>query len=93
MTQEPITVTYTLEDILKQITEKLDTGLDKIEQKMDKQYTELNQKIDNLGLIVTILGGAAKMLGWIGKETLIIRSIKAFFPFLVNFIGLLNFLF
>ncbi|MDJ0600253.1 MAG: hypothetical protein QNJ37_15605 [Crocosphaera sp.] len=136
MTQEPITVRYTLEDILKDITEKLDTRLDKIEQKMDKQYTELNQKMDKqytelnqkmdrqytelnqkidkletdvndikigqarleekvtgeiktldakidgitkrldfqefinrgvvLGLIVAILGGVAKMLGWIG---------------------------
>ena len=122
MSQEPVTIRYDLEEILKEMTHQFNAGLEKIEQKMDKQYTELNQKIEKLdekfdglqkdvndvkigqarleeketgeiktldakvdgitkrldfqefinrgvvlGLIVTILGGAAKMLGWIGN--------------------------
>lgn len=113
--QEPLTVTYSLESLLKEMTQKFESGLEKIEQKMDKQYGELNQKIEKLqddvndvkigqarleekltgeiktldakvdgitkrldfqefinrgvvlGLIVTVLGGAAKMFGWIGN--------------------------
>ena len=122
MSQEPVTIRYELEDVLKEMTRQFNTGLEKIEQKMDKQYGELNQKIEKLdekfdglqkdvndvkigqarleekvtgeiktldakvdgitkrldfqefinrgvvlGLIATILGGAAKMFGWIGN--------------------------
>ena len=126
MSQEPVTISYSLEEVLKEMSTQLNAGLEKIEQKMDKQYTEFNQKMDKqytelnqkietlqndvnevkvgqarleekltgeiktldakvdgitkrldfqefinrgvvLGLIVTILGGVAKMLGLIGN--------------------------
>ena len=48
MSQEPVTIRYELEDVLKEMTRQFNTGLEKIEQKMDKQYGELNQKIEKL---------------------------------------------
>jgi peptidoglycan hydrolase CwlO-like protein len=49
MTQTPVTVTYSLEEILGQINQKLDNQQKDINQKLDN----LNQKVDNLQKDVT----------------------------------------
>lgn len=107
---EPVTVKYSLEDILKKIDDKLDKmeessgkRFEKVESKLDTLQKEFNQKLDTLqkdvvdikigqakleekvdglgkrldyqefinrgviiGLLAALLGGLAKMLGWIG---------------------------
>jgi predicted nuclease with TOPRIM domain len=44
MSQEPITVTYSLEGILGQITQKLD----RLDEKIDKKFDTLQQAITDL---------------------------------------------
>ncbi len=49
MSESPITVTYSLEEILKKIDgnlDKLDTKLDNIEQKFDNKLDNLEKKFD-----------------------------------------------
>ena len=98
---EPVTVKYSLEDILKKIDDKLDRmeeastrRFEKLESKLDnlqKDVTDLKvgqakleEKVEGLtkrldyqefinrgvviGLIVALLGGLAKMLGFIGNS-------------------------
>ncbi|MDJ0581716.1 DUF4164 family protein [Crocosphaera sp.] len=109
---EPVKVTYDLEDILKKIDEKLDKmeesshrRFEKLESKLDGIQKDVDHKLDTLqkdvtdlkvgqakleekvdglgkrldyqefinrgviiGLIVTVLGSLAKMLGFIGNS-------------------------
>ncbi|ACK74171.1 hypothetical protein PCC7424_5612 (plasmid) [Gloeothece citriformis PCC 7424] len=93
MSQSPINVTYSLEEVLKQINQKLDNLDTKFTAKIDnlqKDVTDLKigqarleEKVDGLGkrldfqefinkgvlvgLVVAILGGAAKLFGWVGN--------------------------
>ncbi|MEA5512044.1 hypothetical protein VB715_19920 [Crocosphaera sp. UHCC 0190] len=79
---DPVTVTYSLEEVLKRIEGKLDTlqedvtdlkiGQARLEEKVDGLGKRLdNQEFINrgvlIGLIVALLGGLAKMLGFIGN--------------------------
>ncbi|WP_107669174.1 DUF4164 family protein [Cyanothece sp. BG0011] len=97
---EPVKVTYPIEDILKKIDDKLDKmeetsikRFEKLESKLDtiqKDVTDLKvgqarleEKVDGLGkrldyqefinrgvligLLVALLGGLAKMFGFIGN--------------------------
>jgi hypothetical protein len=79
---EPVTVTYSLEEVLKRIEGKLDTlqedvtdlkiGQARLEEKVDGLGKRLdNQEFINrgvlIGLIVALLGGLAKMWGFIGN--------------------------
>ncbi|MEL4893989.1 hypothetical protein [Crocosphaera sp. Alani8] len=79
---EPTTVTYDLTDILKRIENKLDTmqkdltdlkvGQARLEEKVDGlgkrlDYQEFINRGVIIGLIVALLGGLAKMFGWIGN--------------------------
>ncbi|MGK7932082.1 MAG: coiled-coil domain-containing protein [Microcystaceae cyanobacterium] len=107
---EPMTVTYSLEEVLKRIEDKLDkidekfeakfekfeTKLDKLDEKFEAKFDKLDErlntievgqgkleeKVDGLGkrldnqefinrgvlvgLIIALLGGLAKMFGFIG---------------------------
>ncbi len=49
MSQSPITVTYSLEEILKQINQKLDNLDTKIDSKIDNLDAKFTAKIDKLG--------------------------------------------
>jgi predicted nucleic acid-binding Zn-ribbon protein len=108
---EPVTVTYSLEEVLKRIEDKLDSNQKDVNQKLDtfqkdikQEIKDINTKLDNIqkditdlkvgqaklegkvdslgkrldyqefinrgvviGLIVALLGGLAKMLGFIGN--------------------------
>ncbi|MGK7956218.1 MAG: hypothetical protein AB4063_13365 [Crocosphaera sp.] len=79
---EPTTVTYELTDVLKRIENKLDTmqkdltdlkvGQARLEEKVDGlgkrlDYQEFINRGVLIGLIVALLGGLAKMFGWIGN--------------------------
>ncbi|EAZ89988.1 DUF4164 family protein [Crocosphaera chwakensis] len=108
---EPVTVKYSLEDILTKIDDKLDRmeeastqRFEKLESKLESNQRDVNQKLDTLqkdvtdlkvgqakleekvegltkrldyqefinrgviiGLIVALLGGLAKMFGFIGN--------------------------
>ncbi len=55
MSQEPITVTFTLEEMLSRLEQKIDkqseitiTAINKLEQKIDTVKDEVEQKIDKL---------------------------------------------
>ena len=107
---EPVTVTYSLEEILKRIEDKLDSNQKEVKQeikdintRLDTLQKDFNQKLDTLqkdvtdvkvgqakleekvdglgkrldyqefinrgviiGLFAALLGGLAKILGWIG---------------------------
>ncbi|MDJ0659732.1 MAG: hypothetical protein QNJ42_09605 [Crocosphaera sp.] len=98
---EPMTVKYSLEDILKKIDDKLDSNHKEVKQDIKDVNTKLDtiqrditdlkvgqakleEKVDGLGkrldyqefinrgviigLIVALLGGLAKMLGFIGNS-------------------------
>ncbi len=97
---EPVTVTYSIEEVLKgiedkfkKIDDKLDTiqkdvtdlkvGQARLEEKLTGDIKTLDTKIEAIGkrldyqefinrgvligLIVALLGGLAKMFGWIGN--------------------------
>lgn len=101
---EPIKVTYPLEEVLKRIEDKLDkidekfeAKLDKLDEKFEAKFDKLDERlttievgqgrleekvdglakrIDNqefinrgvlVGLIIALLGGLAKMFGFIGS--------------------------
>ena len=79
---EKTTVTYDLTDVLKRIENKLDTmqkdltdlkvGQARLEEKVDGlgkrlDYQEFINRGVLIGLIVALLGGLAKMFGWIGN--------------------------
>ncbi|MDJ0510349.1 MAG: hypothetical protein QNJ64_14000 [Crocosphaera sp.] len=86
---EPVTVTYSIEEVLKgiedkfkKIDDKLDTiqkdltdlkvGQARLEEKVDGlgkrlDYQEFINRGVIIGLIVALLGGLAKMFGWIGN--------------------------
>ncbi|MFM6724108.1 MAG: hypothetical protein ACKPJF_06615, partial [Dolichospermum sp.] len=44
MTTNPPTVTYTLEEILSRLDQKIEKQFAEVNQKMDKQFAEVNQK-------------------------------------------------
>lgn len=104
MSQSPINVTYSLEEVLKQINQKLDNLDAKFTTKIDnlqKDVTDikiaqakmeaeirgdikaLDEKVNGLskrlefqefinkgilvGLVVALLGGVAKLFGWVGN--------------------------
>jgi septal ring factor EnvC (AmiA/AmiB activator) len=46
MTTTPITVSYTLEDVLDRFEQKMDRQFAEVNQKMDRQFAEVNQKMD-----------------------------------------------
>jgi chromosome segregation ATPase len=55
MTTNPPTLTYTLEEILSRLDQKIEKQftevnqkLAEVNQKMDKQFTEVNQKLENI---------------------------------------------
>ncbi len=52
---EPVTVTYSIEEILKRIENKLDKSDAKFESKFDNLSKDLNQKLDTLSKDVTDL--------------------------------------
>ncbi len=79
---EPATITYDLAEVLKRIENKLDTmqkdltdlkvGQARLEEKVDGlgkrlDYQEFINRGVLIGLIVALLGGLAKMFGWIGN--------------------------
>jgi dsDNA-specific endonuclease/ATPase MutS2 len=54
MSQEPITITYSLEEVLKeikqelnQLNQKIDNNHREVNQKIDSNHKEVNQKIDS----------------------------------------------
>ncbi len=93
MSQSPVTVTYSLEEVLKQINQKLDNlqkdvtdikiGQAKMEAELKGEIKALDEKVNGLSkrlenqefvnrgiliaLVVAILGGAAKLFGWVGN--------------------------
>ncbi len=104
MSESQLTVTYSIEEILKQINQKLDNlqkdvtdlkigqtkmeaelkgDMARIEAKLDGKITALDEKVNGLSkrlenqefvnrgilvaLVVAIIGGAAKLFGWVGK--------------------------
>jgi chromosome segregation ATPase len=46
MTTNPPTLTYTLEEILSRLDQKIEKQFAEVNQKMDRQFTEVNQKMD-----------------------------------------------
>jgi transketolase len=46
MTTNPPTLTYTLEEILSRLDQKIEKQFTEVNQKMEKQFTEVNQKMD-----------------------------------------------
>ena len=46
MTNNPPTLTYTLEEILSRLDQKIEKQFAEVNQKMDRQFTEVNQKMD-----------------------------------------------
>ncbi|MFM6473070.1 MAG: hypothetical protein ACKPGH_06110 [Dolichospermum sp.] len=46
MTTNPPTLTYTLEEILSRLDQKIEKQFAEVNQKMDKQFAEVNQKMD-----------------------------------------------
>ena len=46
MTNNPPTLTYTLEEILSRLDQKIEKQFTEVNQKMDRQFTEVNQKMD-----------------------------------------------
>jgi hypothetical protein len=93
MSQTPITVTYSLEEVLAEINRKLDTiqkdvNDSRLETKVASQELKgeiksLDEKVNGLGkrlenqefvnrgilvaLVVAIVGGVAKLFGWVGN--------------------------
>ncbi|MFM6846751.1 MAG: hypothetical protein ACKPKS_23685, partial [Dolichospermum sp.] len=45
-TTNPPTLTYTLEEILSRLDQKIEKQFAEVNQKMDKQFAEVNQKMD-----------------------------------------------
>lgn len=55
MSQQPVTVTYSLEEILTRLEQKIDSRFEQmenrfeqLEQKMESRFLQLEQKIENL---------------------------------------------
>ena len=46
MTNNPPTLTYTLEEILSRLDQKIEKQFTEVNQKIDRQFTEVNQKMD-----------------------------------------------
>jgi transketolase len=46
MTTNPPTLTYTLEEILSRLDQKIEKQFTEVNQKIDRQFTEVNQKIE-----------------------------------------------
>ena len=46
MTTNPPTLTYTLEEILSRLDQKIEKQFTEVNQKIDRQFAEVNQKID-----------------------------------------------
>jgi transketolase len=46
MTTNPPTLTYTLEEILSRLDQKIEKQFTEVNQKMEKQFTEVNQKME-----------------------------------------------
>ena len=46
MTTNPPTLTYTLEEILSRLDQKIEKQFTEVNQKIDRQFTEVNQKMD-----------------------------------------------
>ncbi|KHG42367.1 MAG: DUF4164 domain-containing protein [Aphanizomenon flos-aquae KM1D3_PB] len=46
MTTNPPTLTYTLEEILSRLDQKIEKQFTEVNQKMDRQFAEVNQKMD-----------------------------------------------
>ncbi|MFM9161069.1 MAG: hypothetical protein ACKOPK_24930, partial [Dolichospermum sp.] len=46
MTTNPPTLTYTLEEILSRLDQKIEKQFAEVNQKMDRQFAEVNQKMD-----------------------------------------------
>jgi chromosome segregation ATPase len=46
MTTNPPTLTYTLEEILSRLDQKIEKQFAEVNQKMERQFTEVNQKMD-----------------------------------------------
>jgi transketolase len=46
MTNNPPTLTYTLEEILSRLDQKIEKQFTEVNQKMDRQFAEVNQKMD-----------------------------------------------
>ncbi|MFM6267117.1 MAG: hypothetical protein ACKPFA_11555, partial [Dolichospermum sp.] len=48
MTTNPPTLTYTLEEILSRLDQKIEKQFAEVNQKMDKQFAEVNQKFSEV---------------------------------------------
>ncbi|MEA5511973.1 shikimate dehydrogenase [Crocosphaera sp. UHCC 0190] len=59
---EPVTVTYSLEDVLKRIEDKLDSNQKELSQKIDKQSEEIGDIKVKLTAVETELKGMNKRL-------------------------------
>ncbi|GCL44180.1 DUF4164 domain-containing protein [Dolichospermum planctonicum] len=46
MTTNPPTLTYTLEEILSRLDQKIEKQFAEVNQKMERQFTEVNQKME-----------------------------------------------
>ncbi|OBQ40565.1 MAG: replication protein RepU [Anabaena sp. MDT14b] len=46
MTTNPPTLTYTLEEILSRLDQKIEKQFTEVNQKVDRQFAEVNQKMD-----------------------------------------------
>ncbi len=62
MSQEPYTVTYSLEEVLKRIEDKIDkqsemtaTSIQKLEDKLDERINKLDDKIDKQSEEITTI--------------------------------------
>jgi hypothetical protein len=82
MTQPPVTVTYSLEEILSRIERKIDkiderlTHLEIGQAKLTEKVDGLAKRLENqefisrgvlIALIIAILGGFAKLFGVVGS--------------------------
>ncbi|MDJ0598945.1 MAG: hypothetical protein QNJ37_08920 [Crocosphaera sp.] len=78
---EPVTVTYSLEEVLQRIEDKLDkiderlTTIDIGQARLEEKVDALGKRLDNqefisrgvlIGLMVALLGGLAKIFGLVG---------------------------
>ena len=48
MTTNPPTLTYTLEEILSRLDQKIEKQFTEVNQKMDRQFAEVNQKLETI---------------------------------------------
>ncbi|MFM6344254.1 MAG: hypothetical protein ACKPFK_03785, partial [Dolichospermum sp.] len=62
MTTNPPTLTYTLEEILSRLDQKIEKQFAEVNQKMDKQFAEVNQKFSEVNKKLETIDGRLNKL-------------------------------